>query len=115
MDMAIHKPNRSRLFRNVLAASIGAWALCASPSFAFVFGEPLPQLPPIPTDGPPPIVGTKPPDTNPDLPPGDNGPGSSDPPILIVSQTPEPATLIAGLVGVGMLGTIGALKRRRQN
>src|SRR5262245_4739504 len=111
MDMANCRRNR---IRNVLATTIAAWALCATPSFAFVFGEPLPQLPPIPTDGPPPVVGNKPPDSNPDLPPGDNGPGSTEPPILTLNQAPEPATLVAGFIGAGVLGTVGAWKRRRR-
>jgi hypothetical protein len=113
MDMAIHGWNRSPRIRNLLAATVGVWAILAAPSFAFVFGEPLPQLPPFPTDGPPPIVGTGEPPVNPDFPPDLGGPGPTDPPILTVSSTPEPATLIAGLMGVGILGAIAARKRRR--
>jgi hypothetical protein len=139
--------SQKRMLRWALAAVV-ACALSAAPSFAFIFGEPLPPLPPplppplsggppsvppgppttTPTDGgvqppatepggptiPPPVVGSGPPDSSQDTPP-DDGVRAPDPPPITpqsVSSAPEPATLIAGLVGAGLIGAYGAFKRK---
>jgi hypothetical protein len=98
----------------VLVLAAGVSGLLATPAFGFVFGEHLPQLPP--TTGvsePPPIFDQGPPDWTQDGPPLNDGPGDTPPPIDNLASAPEPATLIAGLFGVGLVGAFGAWKRRQ--
>ena len=80
--------DRLRSIRVLVVAGMAS-GLFASPAFAFVFGEPLPVTPPGPGVGTP-------------------------PPIDTLASAPEPASLIAGLFGVGLVGAYGAWRRKRQ-
>ena len=105
--------DRKRSIRTLLLVG-AAWALYATPALAFVFGEPLPQSPPIPTLGePPPIFGQDPPGFTNEPPPLNGDPGDSQPPGVLASA-PEPATLLAGLVGIGCAGAFGVWKRKHK-
>ena len=106
--------DRLRSIRVLVVAGMAS-GLFASPAFAFVFGEPLPVTPPGPGVGtPPPIIDQGPPDWTQDGPPLTGGPGDTPPPIDTLASAPEPASLIAGLFGVGLVGAYGAWRRKRQ-
>ena len=98
----------------VLVLAAGISGLLATPAFGFVFGEHLPQSPPgTGVSEPPPIFDQGPPDWTQDGPPINDIPGDTPPPIDNLASAPEPATLIAGLFGVGLVGVIGAWRRRQ--
>jgi hypothetical protein len=104
-------------FGSMIFFAVLAVVLVQSPAFGFGWGIVLPPLPPLPNDikdDPPPVINEEPSidpvdpieivNVGEDPPPA--GPGIND--------TPEPATIIAGLVGAGALGIAGWWKKRRR-
>ena len=62
---------------------------------------------PKPTGDPPPSGGDPPPS-------GGNPPPSGGNPPPTVKNTPEPATLISGMIGAGLVGLVGWRRRKRR-
>lgn len=110
------KPAMRRL---VLFAVLALIALFSFEHAVYGFGwgvqlPPLPPLPGAPIDEPPAIINDPPP-IEPDDPIGSiddenppNGPGD-------INDSPEPATIITGLVGATALGIASWWRRRRRN
>lgn len=129
----------ARRMRRILFLAAVAGLLWTAPSRAFVFGEPLPTLPPIVTPGKgepnqnpenPPGGGEMPGDEEPapvptDLPPvvgGENPPSPTggdppdggvvdDAPPQSLPVVPEPGTLALGAIGIG-LAALARYRRR---
>ena len=111
--------------------TLGVCLLTAPPSFAFVFGEPLPPLPPNSSPNPNPVIPgepTPPPDV---IPPGIPLPpplNDLNPPDVSIqsfgepppdeghspSAAPEPATFAMALAGLGIVALAGLRRRRRR-
>jgi hypothetical protein len=106
---------RTRKWTKIVTLALGSWLLLATPSFAFIFGEPLPHLPPNPSpnNAPPPLTTLSPTPTE-NAPPVIVGGVESlppDMPITGISSTPEPASIVAGLIGAGVIGLLAARRR----
>ena len=107
-------PSRS-LIRAIVLSLITC--LCIStPGFAFIWGEPLPPLPPVETSGPAPIatLNSVPTDITPSDMPTLSEVIPPEAPTPSLSSAPEPATLVAGLIGAAVLGVIGFRKKIRR-
>ena len=106
---------KNRMLVGLLALTV--CLLLPTPSFAFVFGELLTTLPPVPTPGPIPLP-NPPPDSGTPPPPATGGedfgnPPGPPPPMPGVASAPEPASIVAGLIGAGTLGLLALRKRRK--
>ena len=95
-------------FRGIAGAGLAAVILFYPPSY--LTSPPKNEVTPTPTvPAPPPTIPTPPPPPPPS-PPGGNQPPPEQPPP---ASQPEPATLISGLVGSGLVGLFALYRRRR--
>lgn len=101
----------------VVMAALGSILCCPSPAEAFhppVFLPPPPPPPPPPPliTPPPPVVIPPPPDNPPPNNPPPNNPPPGTPPGG-QQHSPEPATLVTGLIGSGLAGLFAVRRRRK--
>jgi hypothetical protein len=96
----------------IIAAAAFLFFLAQSNAFGFGWGIPLPALPPIPgqVKDDQPVIDVQPP-ADPDEPIIVID-GPEEPPPGGINETPEPATIVSGLIGAAVLGVIGWRRRR---
>jgi PEP-CTERM motif len=90
--------------------------IVVSPALSYTWLGPFPTVPPVVTGQPPPTDNSVPPIfTWPEPPPGGNDTGNQGPPppVVVPQSTPEPSTIIAGLIGLGVMGVARTWRKRR--
>lgn len=105
-------------FLALAACAILALLLAQAPAYAVTWLGFFPAIP-TPPGNPPPGSSPPPPIFNwpPGNPPGNGGDIPPPPPGGVppgnINSTPEPATIIGGLIGMGVLGYLGARRHRK--
>ena len=107
----------SPLIRLAFAASL-VTLVSAAPGFSYTWLGPFPPIVVVPPVGTPPQdQQTIPPLFDWNQPPGTGGTIDLSPPgpDVVTQGTPEPSTIVAGLIGAGALGLMRVWRKRRGN